>query len=282
MSISCWSTKAPPHTHREYEILVTFLLQKRLALKGLNATFIRNLPVPPPFRKKPSLVHIREPDTSHLQSNFLRILRFFSILSLHINLCLPNGILRLNFVNKIIVTSCFPLGSSPASELYMPTPGNYPKENIIYSEHGASLKWKIIVAYLIGTFDYALLALVCLCFDCRDASALSDVTVSGSKSYCLFTVQRDATYYKAVSIVTSRKPVVRIVLFVTISFRGPVNSRCGDWLRVGRSGIESRWGRDFSPVQTCPWAHPASCKMGTVSFPGVKCGWACCWPLPPF
>ena len=38
------------------------------------------------------------------------------------------------------------------------------------------------------------------------------------------------------------------------------------------SGIESRWGRDFSPVQTGPGAHPASCKMGTGSFPGEKCG----------
>ena len=30
--------------------------------------------------------------------------------------------------------------------------------------------------------------------------------------------------------------------------------------------------RDFPPVQTGPGAHPASCKMGTWSFPGVKCG----------
>ena len=43
-------------------------------------------------------------------------------------------------------------------------------------------------------------------------------------------------------------------------------------LRAGRSGIESWWGRDFPPVQTGPGAHPASCKMGTGSFPGVKCG----------
>jgi hypothetical protein len=28
----------------------------------------------------------------------------------------------------------------------------------------------------------------------------------------------------------------------------------------------------FPPVQSCPGAHPASCKMGTRSFPGVKCG----------
>jgi len=37
-------------------------------------------------------------------------------------------------------------------------------------------------------------------------------------------------------------------------------------------GIESQWGRDFPPVQTGPGAHPASCKMGTGFFPGVKCG----------
>jgi len=43
-------------------------------------------------------------------------------------------------------------------------------------------------------------------------------------------------------------------------------------LWAGRSGIESLWGRDFPPVQTGPRAHPTSCKMGTGSFPGVKCG----------
>jgi len=37
-------------------------------------------------------------------------------------------------------------------------------------------------------------------------------------------------------------------------------------------GIESQWRRDFPPVQTGPGAHAASCKMGTWSFLGVKCG----------
>jgi hypothetical protein len=38
-------------------------------------------------------------------------------------------------------------------------------------------------------------------------------------------------------------------------------------------GIEFRWGARFSaPVQTVPGAHPASCTMGTASFPGVKSG----------
>ena len=41
-------------------------------------------------------------------------------------------------------------------------------------------------------------------------------------------------------------------------------------LRYGRTGIESRWGRDFPPVQTGPEAHAASCKMGTGSFLGGK------------
>ena len=38
-------------------------------------------------------------------------------------------------------------------------------------------------------------------------------------------------------------------------------------------GIESRWGaRFFAPVQTGPRDNPASCTMGTGSFPGVKSG----------
>jgi hypothetical protein len=36
-------------------------------------------------------------------------------------------------------------------------------------------------------------------------------------------------------------------------------------------GIESPWGaRFFTPVQTGPGAHPASCTMGTACFPGGK------------
>ena len=55
--------------------------------------------------------------------------------------------------------------------------------------------------------------------------------------------------------------------------RGPGSSvGIATELPAGRSGIESQWGRDFSPVQTGPGVHPASCKMGTGSFPGVKCG----------
>ena len=46
-----------------------------------------------------------------------------------------------------------------------------------------------------------------------------------------------------------------------------------DWLRAGRSGDRIPVGARFSaPVQTGPGAHPASCTMGTGSFPGVKSG----------
>ena len=45
-----------------------------------------------------------------------------------------------------------------------------------------------------------------------------------------------------------------------------------DSLQAGWSGIESRRGRDFLPVQTGPWANPAPCKTSTGSFMGVKCG----------
>ena len=42
--------------------------------------------------------------------------------------------------------------------------------------------------------------------------------------------------------------------------------------RLDGPGIESLWGmaRFSAPVQTGPAAHPASCTMGTGSFPGIK------------
>jgi len=50
-------------------------------------------------------------------------------------------------------------------------------------------------------------------------------------------------------------------------------SRYRDWLQRGRSGDRIPVGARFSaPVQTGPGAHPASCKLGTVSNLGVKSG----------
>ena len=58
-----------------------------------------------------------------------------------------------------------------------------------------------------------------------------------------------------------------------IIVRGPGSSvGIATELRAGRSGDRIPVGRDFPPVQTGPGAHPASCKMGTGSFQGVKSG----------
>jgi hypothetical protein len=44
-------------------------------------------------------------------------------------------------------------------------------------------------------------------------------------------------------------------------------------------GIEYWWGtRFYTPVQTRPVAHPASCTMGTGSFPRGKAAGAWRWP----
>ena len=55
--------------------------------------------------------------------------------------------------------------------------------------------------------------------------------------------------------------------------RGPGSSvGIATELRAGRSGDRIPVGRDFPPVQTGPGVHPASCTMGTGSFPRVKYG----------
>jgi hypothetical protein len=50
-------------------------------------------------------------------------------------------------------------------------------------------------------------------------------------------------------------------------------SRYSDWQQAGRSGDRILVGLRFSAtVQTGPWAHPASCTMGTGSFMWVESG----------
>ena len=59
-------------------------------------------------------------------------------------------------------------------------------------------------------------------------------------------------------------------------------SRYSDSLRAGRSADRIPVGARFSvPVQTGPWAYPASCTMGTGSFPGVNRPGGWCWPPTP-
>ena len=66
---------------------------------------------------------------------------------------------------------------------------------------------------------------------------------------------------------------MRVCVCVCVWVCGPgISVDIATELRAGRSGIESRWGRDFPLVQTGHGTHPASCKMGTGSFPEVKCG----------
>jgi len=55
---------------------------------------------------------------------------------------------------------------------------------------------------------------------------------------------------------------------------GGAGSSVGVATDYGLDGAGSNPGGDeiFPPVQTGPGVHPASYRMGTGSFPGVKCG----------
>jgi hypothetical protein len=58
-----------------------------------------------------------------------------------------------------------------------------------------------------------------------------------------------------------------------------LTNHCGPGSSVGIAtdyvldgpGSDSRWGRNFPPVQTGPGANLAYCTMNTGSFPGLKC-----------
>jgi hypothetical protein len=59
-------------------------------------------------------------------------------------------------------------------------------------------------------------------------------------------------------------------LYHTSKLRGRV-AQDSAWLQAGRSVVRIPVEARFSaPVQTGPGAHPASCTMGTGSFPGVE------------
>jgi len=75
------------------------------------------------------------------------------------------------------------------------------------------------------------------------------------------------------------KCLLIISLFIQLSLLAyfAINQKCGPGSSVR---ITTGWtvrdripgGRDFPSVQTRPGLQPASCTVGTGSFPGVKCG----------
>ena len=99
------------------------------------------------------------------------------------------------------------------------------------------------------------------------SSAAEDITQQQHDSRYLMYI--GITCAKSLSFCTTTQGVSLTNVTALLS----QSRNCSNYVsRCGRSGIESRWGRDFPPVQTSPGAHPASCKMGTGFFPRVKCG----------
>ena len=108
-------------------------------------------------------------------------------------------------------------------------------------------------------------SLVCLCRAgvCADDGQMKTVCVLGVRhthqmipAHILMEIK--TCHFKIlVYLRTNVGPVAQLVQRLTMGWT------VGDRIPVGTR---------FSAVQTGPRAHPASCKMGTGSFPGVKCG----------
>jgi hypothetical protein len=61
------------------------------------------------------------------------------------------------------------------------------------------------------------------------------------------------------------------ILFILPHLGAWIAQSVSDSLPAGRPGIEYRWVARFpAPIQTGSVDHPASCTMGTGSFPGVN------------
>ena len=90
----------------------------------------------------------------------------------------------------------------------------------------------------------------------------------------------EKSYYPFVALVTQnavRLIVPHCVLLYCHLWHPRLYYICQHYLMTTDYGLDSprsnpRGEEIFPPVQTDPDAHPASCKMGIGSFPGVKCG----------
>jgi hypothetical protein len=110
-----------------------------------------------------------------------------------------------------------------------------------------------------GYFDSICVSRLCLNHLCRHVT-YSLATSTEWMSCVLHGISRTVVLVTIVSVFQN--------LFTNL-YRGSV---VGIAIGYGLDGpgIESRWGEIFSaPEQTGPGAHPASCTMGTVSFPGA-------------
>ena len=96
----------------------------------------------------------------------------------------------------------------------------------------------------------------CGCFKRNNVPISMDIYIYIYMAECV--AERVWTLCFRVAISTEFGPVSSDVIATDYGLDGP--------------RIEPQWGARFPPVQTGPGAHPASCTMGTGSFPGVKYG----------
>jgi hypothetical protein len=83
------------------------------------------------------------------------------------------------------------------------------------------------------------------------------------------------TFFNTLTFKCSRLEVLFHLLFVSLIDKVWVGqlSQYSDWLQAGQSGDRIPVRARFSAlVQTGPGTHPASCTMGTGSFPGLESG----------
>ena len=104
-----------------------------------------------------------------------------------------------------------------------------------------------------------LLITISTCFGLKDGQELRPKYVAGTFNDNIVHQVVIIKYY--VRNIVASAPGSSVGIATSYGLDGPSNPGGG-----------GRRRRDFPPVQTCPGAHPASCKMGIGSFLGVKCG----------